>query len=275
MQNIVSEAKRNRFSTIPTLNDEDIVTVWDGVADFIGKNLGQQKGVAIPSLGTFTFSQRRLDVGNNKYILIQRPVFQLSEKFAQTHALDTTKYHTDGQVPIVPLNFSALSAEMTFDRDTVEGCVKEMLQALSRSVQFKRNVEFNFNGIGKLLIRDFKVKMKFNREFLQSIDHSGNLVNALKNRPDTCDSVLSGRMTPFQRPSTSNTVVLPRINPGESINDQVENSNNNIGKKKLSPLNPNNRPLMNSIVEENPDTILDQHLENISLMPTLISCSRS
>ncbi len=86
-----------------------------------------------------------------------------------------------GQIPVVPLNFSVLSSEMNLDRDTVECCVKEMLQALSRSVQFKRNVEFIFNGIGKLTIRDFKVKMKFQKDFLQGIDQSGNLVNALKN----------------------------------------------------------------------------------------------
>ncbi len=86
-----------------------------------------------------------------------------------------------GQIPIVPLNFAALSSEMGFDRDTVEGCVKEMLQALSRSVQSKRNVDFVFNRIGKLSIKESKVKMKFQREFLQAIDQSGNLINAMKN----------------------------------------------------------------------------------------------
>ena len=56
------------------------------------------QGVHIPGLGTFTFSQKKLDVGNNKFILIQRPVFQLAEKFAQTHGLNNTKLHTSGNV---------------------------------------------------------------------------------------------------------------------------------------------------------------------------------
>lgn len=82
---------------------------------------------------------------------------------------------------MVQLNFAALSNETPFNRDTVESCVKEVLQALSRSVQAKRNVEFHFAGIGRLSIRESKVKMKFYKEFLRSMDGSGSLVHALSN----------------------------------------------------------------------------------------------
>ena len=67
-----------------------------------------------------------------------------------------------------------------FDRDTVESCVKAVLNAMARSLSVKRNVEFTFNGIGRLNIRDGKVKMKFYKEFLNSMDGSGKLVDALK-----------------------------------------------------------------------------------------------
>ncbi|MEE6473057.1 hypothetical protein FKM82_009833 [Ascaphus truei] len=53
-----------------------------------------QKGVNVPGLGTFTLSRQKLDVGNNKFILIQRPVFLLSEKFAQVHGLKYDKIYT-------------------------------------------------------------------------------------------------------------------------------------------------------------------------------------
>lgn len=181
MYGLVSEARKNRFSAIPKLAEEDIVNVWDNVSKFIERQMALQKGVCVPGLGTFTYSQKKLDVGNNKYIQIQRPVFVLSEKFAMTHGLNYTKHHTTGQIPIVQLNFAALSNETPFNRDTVESCVKEVLQALSRSVQAKRNVEFHFAGIGRLSIRESKVKMKFYKEFLRSMDGSGNLVHALSN----------------------------------------------------------------------------------------------
>ncbi|XP_022082027.1 coiled-coil domain-containing protein 81-like isoform X2 [Acanthaster planci] len=214
MQELFSDARKHRFSTIPNVTDDDVISVWENVSAFVERHMNMQKGVNIPGLGTFTFTQKKLDIGNNKFILIQRPVFSLSEKFAQTHRLDYAKHFTSGQIPIVQLNFTVLSAESPFDRDTVERCVKEVLLSLSRSVQSNRNVEFTFTGIGRLAIRDGKVKMKFYKDFLNMMDGSGTLAEALKNRPDTADSVLSRAST--YRPLTGNTLVLPRISQGSS-----------------------------------------------------------
>ena len=131
------------------------------------------------------------------------------------------------------LNFSALAFESPFTRDTVELCVKEVLQALSRSVAAKKNVEFVFQGIGRLQIRNSKVKMRFYKDFLNSMDGSGQLVKALKDvsvykftffcnlyavqrltfvssssqRPETVDSVMSESRASVQ---PSSTVMLPR-----------------------------------------------------------------
>ena len=85
-----------------------------------------------------------------------------------------------GQIPVVQLNFSALSFDSPFDRDTVEACVREVLGALQRSVSVKRNVEFSFTGIGRLQIRDSRVKMKFYKDFINNMDGSGKLVEALQ-----------------------------------------------------------------------------------------------
>jgi hypothetical protein len=85
-----------------------------------------------------------------------------------------------GQIPVVPLNYTALSTETPFERDTVESCVREVLTTFNRSLSSKQNVEFTFAGIGRLTIRDKKVKMKFYKEFITSMDGSGQLLNALK-----------------------------------------------------------------------------------------------
>ncbi|XP_033635192.1 coiled-coil domain-containing protein 81-like [Asterias rubens] len=232
MQELVSDARKHRFSTIPNVTDDDVVSVWENVAAFVERHMSLQKGVNIPGLGVFTFTQKKLDIGNNKFILIQRPVFVLSEKFAQTHRLNYAKHFTSGQIPIIQLNFSVLSAESPFDRDTVERCVKEVLLSLSRSVQSKRNVEFSFTGIGRLAIRDSKVKMKFYKDFLNMMDGSGTLAEALKNRPDTADSVLSRAST--YRPLTGNTLVLPRISQG-SGKDGLLLENEEPASKRMMP----------------------------------------
>lgn len=167
------------------------------------------KGVTVNGLGTFTFVQKKLDVGNNKYILIRRPVFQIQEKFAQTHGLQSNKYHLTGSVTCSSLNFSALSMESPFKRDVIESCVREVLLAMQRSLASGKNIEFLFSTLGRLQIRDGRVKMKFFKEFINSVDGSGGkLIDSMKNRPGTCDSVISNR--PPTRPISSNTFCLPK-----------------------------------------------------------------
>ena len=79
------------------------------------------------------------------------------------------------------MNFAAISQDADYDRDTVEQCTKEMLLVLSKSLQSKKNIEFTFPTIGRLIIRDSKVKMKFYKDFLQTIDATGTVANAMRN----------------------------------------------------------------------------------------------
>ncbi|XP_048389591.1 coiled-coil domain-containing protein 81-like isoform X2 [Stegostoma tigrinum] len=201
IQYAIVEIGRNCFLTLSNLTEDD-------------RHMSLQKGVHISGLGTFTFSQQRLDVGR-KLILIQRPVFVMSEKFVQIHGLSYTKQHVSGDIPIVELNFTFLALESPYDRDTVEGCVKETLQIMYRYIASNRNVHFTFKDIGVLTIRNNKIKMKFYREFLNAMDGSGSLVKALSNRPGTADSIKSVRDVYTSRPATTNSVSFPRISPGD------------------------------------------------------------
>lgn len=176
---------RRNFSS--RLSLPDVVKIWDAVSAYIESFMKQSKvthlsfeilsasisftqGVAIPGFGTFTFIHKRTDVGNNKYILIQRPVFVLSEKFAQTHGLKFTRYPVNGSIPVHPVNYFFLQTQSTYSRDQIEQCVKHVLQVFNRSVAAQRNVEFTFSRIGKLQIRDKKVKMRFFKEFVTEVD---------------------------------------------------------------------------------------------------------
>ncbi|KAM6158618.1 coiled-coil domain-containing protein 81-like [Rhynchocyon petersi] len=114
--------------------------------------------VQIPGLGIFTFTRQRLQVGNNKFIFLKRPVFVLAEKLVQLHRLEQNKIYTPG--------YQFLPG--TCDGGKVES-------------SSKFGVEFTFKGIGVLVIRESKVKMRFYKDFLSTVDGSGNLVKALTN----------------------------------------------------------------------------------------------
>ncbi|XP_019499045.1 PREDICTED: coiled-coil domain-containing protein 81 isoform X1 [Hipposideros armiger] len=207
---------RQVMPTLPLLSQEEVSTIWEHVSNFVKRQLSLHKGVQIPGLGIFTFMRQKLEVGNNRFILIQRPMFIMSKKLIQIHGLKQNKVFTPGNIPIVPLNFVMISLEGPFKRDTVEGCVKETLLFLSRSISIKQNVEFTFKGIGILEIRDGIVKMRFYKDFLCTMDGSGALAKALANRPGTVDSVLSSRETFRKQPNS--TVAFPRIELKEMEN---------------------------------------------------------
>ena len=90
-------------------------------------------------------------------------------------------FSLSGQIPILQLNFTSIASETPYPRETVESCIKEVLQALSRCLHVKRNVEFLFSGIGCLSIRESRVKMKFYKEFIKKMDNTGQLVHTLQN----------------------------------------------------------------------------------------------
>lgn len=102
----------------------DVASVWALVSEFVEKQMLQRKvqcklclgalgfyyaacrvmerpsllqGVSILNLGTFSFATKTVDIGNNRSIAVQRPVFLLSEKFAQTHCIRYAKQHTPGE----------------------------------------------------------------------------------------------------------------------------------------------------------------------------------
>ena len=166
---------------IKTFKNKDVVQIWEEVSSYIERFMSQSKGVAITGFGTFSFIQKKIDIGNNKFLLVQRPVFAISEKFAQTHGLKSTKYPVNGSVPVHPLNYAAIANETAFSRDDIDLCVKHVLQVFNRSVASKKNVEFTFSGIGKLQIRDNKVKMRFFKEFVNACDGTGKVVEDMKN----------------------------------------------------------------------------------------------
>lgn len=166
-----------------------------------------RKGVCIFGLGTFTFCQQKLNLGN-KHLLIQRPVFILSEKLSTYYGLKQTKLQgTD--VPVVPLNFSALSTEGPFDRDTLEGCVRETLLLLLRAAAAPQPVLHTFPGIGRLSFRHSRVKMMFCRDFISALDGTGTLTAALTDRLETSRA--------SERPASFSGVTLPSISAGEAL----------------------------------------------------------
>ncbi|XP_012497306.1 PREDICTED: coiled-coil domain-containing protein 81 isoform X2 [Propithecus coquereli] len=87
----LQDLDRQVLPTLPSLGQGEVATIWGNVSEFVERQLTLHKGVQIPGFGTFTFTRQKIEVGNNKFILIQRPVFIMTEKLVQIHGLKQNK----------------------------------------------------------------------------------------------------------------------------------------------------------------------------------------
>ncbi|KAM7014727.1 coiled-coil domain-containing protein 81-like [Tautogolabrus adspersus] len=208
---LVSEADRRTLPTLSQLSENDINCIWADVSTYIEHQMTLKKGVHLAGLGTFTFSQQKLDIGN-RFTMIQRPIFILAGKLVQSLSLKQVRpLAAATHLPVVQLNFAAVSQETPFSRDVVEGCVRETLLLLCRALASEQNIFLTLQGIGVLSFKNNKVRMKFNRDFISAMDGTGRLLLAFNNRPGSSVSLLSSRPSRLQRPQTANPITLPSV----------------------------------------------------------------
>lgn len=289
LQNLILELRKSKPSFVPRLSEQGIVSVWENVSDFIEKQMVNRKGVAIQGLGVFSFAVKTIDIGNNRRISLQRPVFLLSEKFSGTHCIHYPKQHTPGQIPVLALNYTILSNDSPFDRDTVEMCVKEILHALSHVVNAGKPVEFPFLGIGKLVISDGRAKMKFFRDFIRQLDCSGQMEGAFHQRSSTSmsngglrseASIISNPTPLSSRPGSMGSLVLPRIvGPSNSNSLDLMTNGTRFNPSMLSPKKPVMPPISEYSPKDNgypqedePKTARNRSSQDCTCDPT-VSCA--
>ncbi|KAK5874180.1 hypothetical protein PBY51_019152 [Eleginops maclovinus] len=263
---LVSEMDGRTIPTLSQLSEKDINCIWADVSTFIEHQLAIHKGVHLAGLGTFTFSQQKLDIGN-KFTMIQRPIFLLAGKLVQSLGLKQIRpLAAATHLPVVQLNFAAVSQETPFSRDMVEGCIRETLLLLFRALASEKNVFLIFQGIGVLSFRNNKVRMKFNRDFINAMDGTGRLLLAFNNRAvGSSVSLMSGGLSRLQRPQSANPVTLPTVcspEPEKKAGDKTQDQRN-AGEvpqqrepKSHQPLQPAKMKAVSLSEELNPQTTM-------------------
>ncbi|XP_029987036.1 coiled-coil domain-containing protein 81 isoform X2 [Sphaeramia orbicularis] len=208
---LVTEADRRTLPTLSQLSTNDMESIWAEVSAYTEHQMMAQKGVHLAGLGTFTFSQQTLDMGN-KSTMVQRPIFLVAGKLVQSLGLKQARpLAAVTHLPVVQLNYTAVSTETPFSREVVEGCIRETLQLLVKALVSEQHVFLSFPGIGVLSFKNNKVRMKFSRGFINAMDGTGRLLLTFKNRPGSSASLVSGGLSRLQRPQTVNPITLPAV----------------------------------------------------------------
>ena len=103
---------------------------------------------------------------------------------------------------MLPLNYTVLSNESSYSRDALQSCIKEILLSMSHSLFTRKNIRLDFCEVGRIVVRDSKIQMKFFRNFVKEL---GELQNAF--RLNTAKSEISPLRS---RLSTASEYSLPR-----------------------------------------------------------------
>nr|XP_055062329.1 coiled-coil domain-containing protein 81-like isoform X3 [Misgurnus anguillicaudatus] len=185
------------------LSSDDIDHIWATVSCFIEQQMLMRKGVCILGLGTFTFCLHKL-----------RPTFVLSEKLSHSYGFKQKKLQCS-DVPVVSLNFSALSVESPYERDIVQACVRQTVLLLLHAANTRHSVAHAFHRIGVLMFQQTRVKMIFYRDFISAVDAAWKLSSTLTSRPESSGRQSSERLNHIQRPTSTSTTVIPRTSAGE------------------------------------------------------------
>ncbi|CAH8590318.1 unnamed protein product [Schistosoma turkestanicum] len=172
------------------IRDEEI---WQELCSYLRKKLLLKKCVKFSNLGTFGFSHREFLLKDGVYAEVHRPTFLLSEKLCQSYGIVQRKYVIDGSIPLVQLNYSELSSQISAPREQIEDCVQSVCVTLSQYLYHEKFAEVIFNDIGKLRINNKKSKFCFFNGFLSELDNTGRLAQTFQNRPESSDGLTTDR----------------------------------------------------------------------------------
>eukprot|EP00076_Gallus_gallus_P035641 XP_025001179.1 coiled-coil domain-containing protein 81-like [Gallus gallus] len=111
-RNRTSEAgpAARRASRATDTNTEERVAVWDAVAAYVQEHLLVQKGVWIPTFGSFDTISKDIRTADGT-VTLRWPVFQLARNLRAMHHLGSDKDSLPGRSGIEPLQASRRGKE--------------------------------------------------------------------------------------------------------------------------------------------------------------------
>ncbi|KAK2510972.1 hypothetical protein Q9966_016767 [Columba livia] len=150
------------------------MAIWDAVATYIHDHLLSNKGVRIPTLGSFDVVTQQVQVGDED-VTIHRPTFNLARNLVVGHNLVDDKSYLPGNKELEPIKYSKVAATASVSRRKVEGCVQGTLSLFSYCLGKGQNVALLLKDIGVLLLEATKVDMRFYHHFLEALAGKDNL----------------------------------------------------------------------------------------------------
>ncbi|KAK2510283.1 hypothetical protein Q9233_017896 [Columba guinea] len=191
------------------------MAIWDAVATYIHDHLLSNKGVRIPTLGSFDVVTQQVQVGEED-VTIHRPTFNLARNLVVGHNLVDDKSYLPGNKELEPIKYSKVAATTSVSRRKVEGCVQGTLSLFSYCLGKGQNVALLLKDIGVLLLEATKVDMRFYHHFLEALAGKDNLQKVVFQVGDGGDG-LRWRSWPNHDPMSHNELLVRTRRRGKRV----------------------------------------------------------
>eukprot|EP00076_Gallus_gallus_P036763 XP_025002301.1 coiled-coil domain-containing protein 81-like isoform X2 [Gallus gallus] len=196
-----------RRASIPTCTDtEERVAVWDAVAAYVQEHLLVQKGVWIPTFGSFDTISRDIRTEDGT-VTLRWPVFHLSGNLIAVHHLKPRRESLPAHRKLEPLKSSEVAAAASVTWQTAQACIQSTVSLLSGCLKNGENVAVVFKDIGVLHIDGLTFHMKFYYDFLEKLSGKEKFRKALLKAPWLLDMVVS-RAAPVASLALSGCLVV-------------------------------------------------------------------
>ncbi|OXB52138.1 hypothetical protein ASZ78_004339, partial [Callipepla squamata] len=198
------------LSLLKELTTSEICKVWAGTSTYIRRQLLEKKAVNI-TIGTFAVVPTRVAAGENGYLEVEKPVFQMDHRIQSFYKLKPSKNKIPPEMFSHPLNFEEIAKIIGFRPPIVEQCIHETLLFFAEALQGKKELDFFFKGLGILSVRRNEAIMNFFDNCALQLDATGNMLAALLEDPEMLNMIAFRGKNKFTRCSLDGCIVLPRL----------------------------------------------------------------
>ncbi|XP_048822426.1 uncharacterized protein LOC125702760 [Lagopus muta] len=182
------------------------VAVWEAVAAYVREQLLVQKGVWIPTFGTFDTVPKdvRTEEGT---VTLQWPVFNLASNLTATHHLKPHKESLPVLRKVEPMKYSKAAAAASLNWETLRTGIQSTMSLVAGCLQNGENVAIVLKDVGVLHIDGLTFEMKYFFDFLEKLSGKKKFRRAAHRAPWLLDVVVS-RAAPVASLALSGCVVV-------------------------------------------------------------------
>ncbi|XP_040510886.1 coiled-coil domain-containing protein 81-like isoform X1 [Gallus gallus] len=207
-RNRTSEAgpAARRASRATDTNTEERVAVWDAVAAYVQEHLLVQKGVWIPTFGSFDTISKDIRTADGT-VTLRWPVFQLARNLRAMHHLGSDKDSLPAHREVETLKYSEVAAAASVTWQRGKTCIQSTVSLLSNCLKNGENVAFVLKDIGVLLFEGMSFGIKYYYDFLEKLSGKEKFRKVVFKAPWLLDTLVS-RVAPVASLTHSGRLVV-------------------------------------------------------------------